>query len=102
MTLSFAKRLRAPIMRGEITCTVRIWRNLRVKIGGRYPLGAGHVEVTRIQHVDRSDITEDIARRSGFKDLADLIGVAQHGSGEQVYLIDFVYEGPPPLSDSGG
>jgi hypothetical protein len=94
MSLSFTKRLREPIMRGEITCTVRIWRNLRVKVGGRYPLGPGHVEVTRIQHVDRSDITEELARRSGFQDLADLMGVAQHGSGEQVYLIDFEYRGP--------
>ncbi|THD80754.1 MAG: ASCH domain-containing protein [Phenylobacterium sp.] len=92
MSLSFTKRLREPIRRGEITCTVRIWHSLRVKIGARYPLEGGHVEVTRIQHVDRSDITEEIARRSGFADLADLMGVAQHGSGEQVFLIDFVYD----------
>jgi hypothetical protein len=96
MSLSFTKRLRAPIMRGEITTTVRIWQSLRVKLGGRYPLGGGFVEVTRIQHVDRNDITEEIARRSGFADLADLMGVAQHGSGESVFLIDFVYEGPEP------
>jgi hypothetical protein len=96
MSLSFTQRLRAPIMRREITCTVRIWRNLRVKIGGRYPLGGGHVEVTRIQQVDRGDITEEIARATGFADLEDLMGVAQHGSGSNVYLIDFVYEGPPP------
>jgi hypothetical protein len=92
MSLSFTKRLRAPIMRGEITCTVRIWKGLRVKPGGRYPLGPGHVEVTRIQHVDRADITDEIARRSGFADLDDLMSVAQHGSGENVYLIDFVYD----------
>lgn len=91
MSLSFTKRLREPIMRGEITCTVRIWQSLRVKVGGRYPLGGGYVEVTRIQHVDRSDITEEIARATGFKDLDDLMGVAQHGSGENVYLIDFTY-----------
>lgn len=103
MSLSFTKRLREPIMRGEITCTVRIWKSLRVKVGGRYPLDGGYVEVTRIQHVDRSDITDEIARRSGFEDFADLMGVAQHGSGESVYLIDFVYEGPgPPASGSGG
>jgi len=91
MSLSFTKRLREPIMRGEITCTVRIWRNLRVRLGGRYPLGAGAVEVTRIQHVDLEDITDEIARRSGFADLSDLLSVARHGSGENVYLIDFVY-----------
>lgn len=94
MTLAFTKRLRDPILRGEITCTVRIWRNLRVKTGGRYPLGPGHVEVTRIQHIDLEDLTDEIARRSGFADLADLMSVARHGSGENVYLIDFVYEGP--------
>jgi hypothetical protein len=91
MSLAFTKRLREPIMRGEITCTVRIWQSLRVKIGGRYPVGPGHVEVTRIQHVDLSDITEEIARASGFADLADLLSVARHGSGQNVYLIDFIY-----------
>jgi hypothetical protein len=96
MSLSFTKRLREPIMRGEITRTVRIWQSLRVKIGGRYPLNGGYVEVTRIQHVDRGDVTDEIARATGFADLADLMGVAQHGAGSNVYLIDFVYEGPEP------
>ena len=90
--ISFTKRLREPIRRGEVTCTVRIWRNLRVKVGGRYPMEGGHVEVTRIQHVDLDDITEEIARGSGFADLEDLLSVARHGSGENVYLIDFVYD----------
>ena len=90
--MTFTKRLRERIRRGEITCTVRIWKGLRVKLGGRYPLPPGHVEVTRIQHVDLSDITEEIARASGFDNLDDLMSVARHGSGESVYLIDFVYD----------
>jgi hypothetical protein len=91
MSLMFTKRLREPITRGEITCTVRIWKSLHVKVGGRYRLAPGHVEVTRIQHVDLSDITDEIARRSGFADLDDLMKVAKHGPGESVYLIDFEY-----------
>lgn len=91
MSLPFTRRLREPIMRGEITCTVRVWRSLRVKLGGRYALGPGHVVVTRIQHVDAQDITDEIARRSGFADLDDLMSVARHGSGESVFLIDFEY-----------
>ena len=91
MSLMFTQRLREPIRRGEITCTVRIWRRLGVKVGGRYPLAPGHVEVTRIQHVDLEDITDEIARRSGFQDLDDLMSVAKHGPGESVYLIDFNY-----------
>jgi len=31
----FTKRLREPIARGEITCSVRIWQSARVKAGGR-------------------------------------------------------------------
>ena len=92
MSLPFTKRLREPIARGEVTCTIRIWRGLRVKLGGRYPVGAGHVEVTRIQHVDLGDITDEMACASGFTDLEDLMSVARHGSGENVYLIDFVYD----------
>ena len=102
MSLSFTKRLREPIRRGEVTCTVRIWRRLQVRLGGRYPMNPGHVEVTRIQQVDLDDITDEIARRSGFNDLEDLMSVARHGSGSNVYLIDFVYEGPSRSSGSGG
>jgi hypothetical protein len=91
MSLMFTKRLREPIMRGEVTCTVRIWLRLHVKVGGRYRLGPGHVEVTRIQHIDLSDVTEEVARRSGFDGLEDLMSVARHGPGESVYLIDFEY-----------
>ena len=91
MSLAFTKRLRDPIRRGEITTTVRIWRALHVKVGGRYLLSPGHVEVTRIQHLDLADITEEVARASGFESLADLISVARHGHGESVYLIDFIY-----------
>lgn len=95
MSLAFTKRLREPIMRGEVTCTLRIWRSLRVRVGGRYPLGPGHVEITRIQQIDLDDVTDEIVRRSGFNDLEDLMSVARHGTGENVYLIDFSYVAVP-------
>ena len=89
--MQFAKRLRPGVMAGEITETVRIWRRPHVKVGGRYPLGAGAVEVTRIREITIGDITPDLARRSGFDGLVDLLKVAKHGAGERVFLIDFVY-----------
>ena len=49
--MTFTKRLREPIMRGEITCSVRIWQKPHVKVGGRYALGAGFVEVTSIRRI---------------------------------------------------
>ena len=89
--MTFTKRLREPIMRGEITCSVRIWQRPHVKVGGRYPLGPGFVEVKKIREIEISDITPELARRSGFAGVVDLLKIAKHGSGENVYLIDFEY-----------
>ncbi len=89
--MMFAKRLREPVMRGEITCSVRIWQRPHVKVGGRYRLGAGVVEVTGLRQISLADITPALARRSGFEGLVDLLKVAKHGPGETVYLVDFEY-----------
>lgn len=91
--MMFTKRLRAPITRGEVTCSVRIWKSPHVKVGGRYPLEHGYIRVTRIRPIELSDITPELARRSGFAGVVDLLKIAKHGTGENVYLIDFVFEG---------
>ncbi|MFI4936054.1 MAG: hypothetical protein ACHP7N_15680 [Caulobacterales bacterium] len=78
-------------MRGEITCSVRIWQSPRVKVGGRYRLGAGDVEVTRLRQIGFEDITPELARKSGFAGVVDLLKIAKHGPGEKVYLVDFEY-----------
>src|SRR6476620_3282992 len=91
MALSFTPRLREPIMRGEITCSIRIWRSPRVRLGGRYALGPGHVEVTRLCEIELDDITDDLARESGFEGVEELLAVARHGRGERVFLVEFRY-----------
>lgn len=88
----FTKRLREPVMRGEITCSVRIWQSPRVKAGGRYPLGPGAIHVTAIRQIGLDDITPALARRSGFQGVVDLLKVAKHGPGQNVYLVEFEYE----------
>jgi hypothetical protein len=87
----FTKRLREPIMRGEITCSVRIWRSSHVKVGGHYRLGAGFIEVTSVRRITLEQITPGLAQRSGFAGVVDLLKVAKHGPGENVYLIEFEY-----------
>jgi hypothetical protein len=89
--MQFTRRLREPVMRGEVTCSVRIWRRPHVKPGGRYRLGAGFVEVSSIREIGLDDITPALARRSGFAGVVDLMKVAKHGPGETVYLIEFAY-----------
>jgi len=93
--MQFTKRLREPVMRGEITCSVRIWQRPHVKVGGRYPLGAGFVLVTSIDQIGFEDITPALARRSGFLGVVDLLKVAKHGPGEKIYLVEFEYQPGP-------
>jgi hypothetical protein len=78
-------------MSGAVTCSVRIWQRPRVKVGGRYRLGFGAVEVTSIRQIALSEITPALARRSGFSGLADLLKVAKHGRRENIYLIEFTH-----------
>ena len=90
----FAKRLREGIRRGRTRCTVRIWASARVTVGGRYKMDEGHVVVDSIEQIRRSQITRDLARESGFDSVADLLAVARHGRGRNVYLIRFHYLAP--------
>jgi hypothetical protein len=89
--MKFTRRLHDPIMRGEVTCSVRIWQRPQVKAGGRYKLGPGAVEVMSIKRITLSDITPSLARESGFAGVIDLLKIAKHGPGENVYLIEFEY-----------
>ena len=89
--MQFTKRLREPIIRGEITCSVRIWQRSHVKVGGHYVLGDGFIEVTSVRRITVEEITPELARRSGFAGIVDLLKVAKHGPGEKVYLIEFEY-----------
>ena len=92
--MQFAKALRPRVQSGEITCSVRIWKYPRVKVGGRYPLPPGEIEVTSIRGITRRQITQRLARRSGFESVEDLLRLAQHGEGEFVFLVEFVYHEP--------
>jgi hypothetical protein len=90
----FAKRLREGIRRGRIRCSVRIWTHPHVKVGGRYQMDEGHIVVDSIAPMAITDVTDDLARESGFESVDDLLGIARHGRGEKVYLIRFHYLRP--------
>jgi hypothetical protein len=88
----FTKRLREGVRRGFITCSVRIWKHPHVKVGGRYRMDdEGDIVIDSIEPISLQDITHELATESGFESRADLLKVAKHGSGENVYLIKFHY-----------
>lgn len=84
--------------RGEITCSIRIWTRPHVKIGNRYPMEEGQIEIDSIEPIGLFDITPQLARESGFLGVVDLLKVAKHGKGENVYLVRFRYL--PPLRNN--
>ena len=90
----FAKRLREGVRRGEITCSVRIWTRPHVKVGNRYRMDEGEIEVDSIKPIGLPDITGELARESGFLGVVDLLKVAKHGKGENIYLVRFHYVRP--------
>jgi hypothetical protein len=89
--MTFAKALRERVRSGEITTSVRIWQTPRVRIGGRYPLLDGHIEVTGLTEIDLSDVDEAMARDGGFESLDALMQTARHGRGERVFLVRFAF-----------
>jgi len=92
--MQFTKRLREGVRTGDITCTVRIWARLQVRVGGRYKMEEGEIEVDSIEPIGFPDITPELARASGFAGVLDLLKVAKHGKGEKIYLIRFHYVPP--------
>ena len=90
----FTKRLRDGVRRGEITCSVRIWKRPHVTVGKRYRMEEGEIEVDSIEPLGFPDITPELARESGFLGLIDVLKVAKHGSGENIYLVRFHYVPP--------
>ena len=58
------------------------------------PHGRGHIVVDSIERIRLADITSALARESGFNSVKDLIQIAKHGPGDNVYLIRFRYLPP--------
>jgi hypothetical protein len=54
----------------------------------------GEIEVDSITPIGFPDITPALARESGFLGIVDLLKVAKHGRGENIYLVRFHYVRP--------
>jgi len=87
----FTKRLREGVVNGTITCSVRIWTRPHVRVGARYAMEKGEIEIESIERIGLLDITPQLARESGFLGVVDLLKVAKHGKGENIYLVRFHY-----------
>jgi hypothetical protein len=70
----------------------------RVKVGHRYRMDDGAIEILSNQPIQLADVSAALARESGFQGVLDLLKVAKHGRGENVYLVRFRYIAPDRLT----
>jgi hypothetical protein len=59
----------------------------------------GEIEVDSILPITIADVTPELARESGFKGVVDLLKVAKHGAGENVYLVRFHFIAPEDATE---
>ncbi len=66
------------MLAGAITLTVRRWSRPQVKVGGRYRVGTGLIEVDEIELVPFSSLDEADVRRCGETDRESVRRRAAH------------------------
>jgi hypothetical protein len=92
-SVQFSHNLRDAVIAGDITVSIRLWRRLQVKVGGRYPVGPALIEIDSIELVPFGSIGVDDLRRSGDGDLESLRRRAAHAgpieADTPVYRIEF-------------
>ncbi len=91
--MEFSRELRPRIISGDITVSFRLWRNPRVKVGGRYKIGPAVIEVDSVELMPFSGITVEDVERSGEPDLETLRRRTAHagpvGDDTVLYRIEF-------------
>ena len=96
--VEFSKELRDDVIAGDITVSFRLWRRPKVKAGGRYPVGPGHIEVDSVELMPFSAITPADVRRAGEPDRETLRQRAAHAGpiteDTLLYRVEFHVIGP--------
>lgn len=81
------------MLSGQVTVTFRLWSRPKVKVGGRYRVESGWIEVDSIELVLFASIDETDLLRSGEADPDSLRGRAAHAGPIQddtlLYRIEF-------------
>ena len=91
--MQFSQELRDDVIAGDITVSFRLWSRPKVRVGGRYPVGPGYIEVDAVELMPFSSITPADLRRSGEPDMESLRQRAAHAGpitdGTLLYRVEF-------------
>jgi hypothetical protein len=101
--VQFSAELRDDVLVGAITLSYRLWTRPQVKVGGRYAVGPGEIEVDEIELVPFSSVTDLEVRHCGEKDRESLRRRTAHAGpiadDTLLYRIEFHLVGS---ADDGG
>ena len=91
--MEFSRELRDDVLSGDITVSFRLWQRPQVRVGGRYPVGSGYIEVDAMELMPFSAITPADLRRTGERDMDSLRQRAAHAgpitSDTLLYRVEF-------------
>lgn len=97
----FTRDQRDAIARGAVTLTFRAWKRPQARVGGRYRVGDGVIEVDAVDRVAASAIDDGEARRAGAADREALLAlIAKKARGalseeERLFRVEFRYVAEP-------
>ncbi len=83
-------------MSGQISLAFRKWKKLAVKEGSLLKTSIGIVKITDITETDLSQISDDDAKKAGFKDLQSLVTEMTKFEDGTVYKIGVIYQSADP------
>ncbi len=96
--VEFSRELRDDVLAGDISLSIRLWKQPRVKEGGRYRVGLGEIQVDAIELVPFAAVTAADVRRAGEPDRETLRQRAAHAGpideDTLVYRVEFHAVGP--------
>ena len=81
---------------GSVELAFRRWRRAGVKAGGTQLTPAGVLAIDSVDLVDVADITEDEARRAGYRDRSELLAELDRHPDGTLYRIAFRHAGADP------
>ncbi len=91
--MQFSPDLRDDVLAGSVTLSFRLWTRPKVKVGGRYAVGPGWVEVDDIELVPFASVTDSEVRQCGEHDLEAVRARTAHAGpvadDTLVYRIEF-------------
>ncbi len=97
----FTRDQRDAVARGSVTVTFRAWKRPQARVGGRYRVGDGVIEVSAVDRVAAAEISDAEARRAGAPDRKALLAlIAKKSRGtpsdeERLFRVEFRYVAEP-------